>query len=1132
MKKLFLGLGLCFLGILSQAQNGLESIYVEKYYVATAADAAASSGTLPEGSVTWRIYADMLPGYKFQVAYGDERNAMIFSTSTTFFNNEDRGATTPAYTKTQAATNTVMLDSWLSVGAACAGQFGILKSEDNGVSTVVHPAGILANTDPSIGIPLTTQDGLIAGAPQSVTFVGLSTELDVFDATSQVGNICTSTNGGWSALSGATGPTASNRVLIAQITTDGVLNYQFNIQIGTPTGDAEKYVVSNPLAGELTIPSLKGILGAPVVKPVVNSLVVPTNSITGDVVAISATANDADGSIASIEFFVDGVSVGVDNTTPFTASYTGTVVGPHTVTAVAKDNEGNLSVANPIATLTVGPNQAPTAIVSVPASSVLGDAITISASATDVDGSVASVQFFVGGVSIGTDNLAPYTVSYTPSALGTYSITAKATDNKGLQGAASVAVSHQVKNNVPPTVTITAPANGVGVNVGTSVSISATAGDVDGTVTSVEFKVDGISQAVVNTAPFQTSWTPTAEGTASIIAIVTDNKGATTTSAAVTIVINDPNALPYEVTSVVQKCLDPFVCVPVASKKATMANVIGYDVVMNYDNQKVKPTGAITVSNDLINSAYTQYVTNIDSANGLMFVTIYFDAAPAGTNFNGEGKLFCAEFAKLASFKSYDTTIFSVSKLEESYLTSVVEKPVKAGTFRTYKDSLFTGKLAYWFDGQPIKYDVANPNDYLISEVIGAAKPKSATNNVQPDLNGNFIFNIWNGNGGPSSTTGKTLFHVERDINASTLVLSVINNDDALEVAKYASEKVEYTPSVFQMIAADVNGDGQISAGDASQISQRYKLIIPEYTQVWNKTNGKPSKDWRFVDADTLLTNAYKISTTFPKNNGIGYSKYKVPVVDTLLSVPVADLSCPNSGLVSETYKGILLGDINRAGVTGGYSDIAHDGVLKSAKVANNNSSFQVNVYPVGSDYKADVILVSTEKVQTWNLAFGVDESKVLVKEFQDGDNYSAINKTLILGTFSINGLPTNTVATSFVLSPVNGETFTKSALVPKINTINAEVADIKFVEGTTGINSVNAGSVNVYPTFVTENVSVSSSENVNVQIIDLSGKVVFQSVEAQQLQTIDANNLVNGVYMVKVYNNNIAEMQKIVVQK
>jgi predicted HAD superfamily hydrolase len=90
----------------------------------------------------------------------------------------------------------------------------------------------------------------------------------------------------------------------------------------------------------------------------------------------------------------------------------------------------------------------------------------------------------------------------------------------------------------------------------------------------------------------------------------------------------------------------------------------------------------------------------------------------------------------------------------------------------------------------------------------------------------------------------------------------------------------------------------------------------------------------------------------------------------------------------------------------------------------------------------------------------------------------------------------------------------------------------VKIIEGTTGINSVNAGSVNVYPTFVTENVSVSSSENVNVQIIDLSGKVVFQSVEAQQLQTIDANNLVNGVYMVKVYNNNIAEMQKIVVQK
>ena len=30
----------------------------------------ATGGVLPVGSVTYRIYVDMLPGYKFQAAYG------------------------------------------------------------------------------------------------------------------------------------------------------------------------------------------------------------------------------------------------------------------------------------------------------------------------------------------------------------------------------------------------------------------------------------------------------------------------------------------------------------------------------------------------------------------------------------------------------------------------------------------------------------------------------------------------------------------------------------------------------------------------------------------------------------------------------------------------------------------------------------------------------------------------------------------------------------------------------------------------------------------------------------------------------------------------------------------------------
>jgi hypothetical protein len=126
-KSVLIVLGFLCINTFTNAQNGLENIIVEKYYVSNAEDELASVGILPTGSVTYRIFVDMLPGYKFQKAFGSPEHPMAIKTSTSFFNNEDKGSTNPIYTKIQATGNTVMLDSWLSVGAACFGNFGILK---------------------------------------------------------------------------------------------------------------------------------------------------------------------------------------------------------------------------------------------------------------------------------------------------------------------------------------------------------------------------------------------------------------------------------------------------------------------------------------------------------------------------------------------------------------------------------------------------------------------------------------------------------------------------------------------------------------------------------------------------------------------------------------------------------------------------------------------------------------------------------------------------------------------------------------------------------------------------------------------------------------------------------------------
>jgi hypothetical protein len=259
MKKILLGLCLSVSGLMLQAQNGLENIYVERYYVADAIDAANSHPAIPVGAITYRIYADMLPGYKIQSIYGSSQHPLLMNTTTYFFNQSDYGDNLPTFNATNARKNTVMLDSWLSTGGACDGYVGVPKSDDDGIDNFLNSnvPQLLQNNAALAGIPLTTQDGMKASTvPETVT-LGLDNILGVFEDGSHNGNQFNVTNGAWACLAGAMGPDPlTNKVLLAQITTDGTFHFELNIQIGTPTLGTQTYVASNPGAGEISIPSL------------------------------------------------------------------------------------------------------------------------------------------------------------------------------------------------------------------------------------------------------------------------------------------------------------------------------------------------------------------------------------------------------------------------------------------------------------------------------------------------------------------------------------------------------------------------------------------------------------------------------------------------------------------------------------------------------------------------------------------------------------------------------------------------------------------------------------------------------------------------------------------------------------
>ncbi|MFD1871833.1 T9SS type A sorting domain-containing protein [Hymenobacter bucti] len=96
------------------------------------------------------------------------------------------------------------------------------------------------------------------------------------------------------------------------------------------------------------------------------------------------------------------------------------------------------------------------------------------------------------------------------------------------------------QNNAAPTVSLAASANLV---LGNALSLNATAADADGTISKVEFFNGSTSLGAATTAPYQLNWTPAAIGLYSLTARATDNRGASTTSAAVAVLVAKPNVV-------------------------------------------------------------------------------------------------------------------------------------------------------------------------------------------------------------------------------------------------------------------------------------------------------------------------------------------------------------------------------------------------------------------------------------------------------------------------------------------------------------------------------------------------------------------------------------------------------------
>jgi YVTN family beta-propeller protein len=339
------------------------------------------------------------------------------------------------------------------------------------------------------------------------------------------------------------------------------------------------------------------------VAPTVNLTAPTANAVftQGTAITISANATDSDGSVTQVQFFDGATLIGTDNTAPYSMSYTGAALGARSLTAVATDDDGarttsaavSVTVNTVSAALTAryvrltalsevnGNPWASAAEVNILGAngqplSRSGWVATASSqevswenavAANTIDGNVNTIwhsAYSSGAVPHphrlildmrtsqvvtaltylrrnGTPNgtIRNYEIHISNDGInwGTPIITGTMSPVAGQVTTINFPVTN-TSSNVAPTVSLTAPTANAVFTQGTAITISATAADSDGTVTQVQFFDGATLIGTDTTAPYSMSLTNATVGAHSFTAVATDNAGATTTSAVVSVTVN------------------------------------------------------------------------------------------------------------------------------------------------------------------------------------------------------------------------------------------------------------------------------------------------------------------------------------------------------------------------------------------------------------------------------------------------------------------------------------------------------------------------------------------------------------------------------------------------------------------
>jgi hypothetical protein len=231
---------------------------------------------------------------------------------------------------------------------------------------------------------------------------------------------------------------------------------------------------------------------------------------------------------------------GASTTVSFIVNPSALALGTYNATATISDPAASSSPQTIPVVLTISTTGVSATMTAPAGGATVTSTVAVTATATSTVG-ISSVQFYLDGSALGSAvTSSPYTVSWNTATASNanHTLYALATDNNA--NTASSSVLTITVDNLPPSVSITSPVSGATVS-GSNVSIVASSTDTQSGVASVAFYLDGSLLGQSTSSPFTATWdtTQSSNGTHNLSAIATDGVGNATTSAVVSVTVNN-----------------------------------------------------------------------------------------------------------------------------------------------------------------------------------------------------------------------------------------------------------------------------------------------------------------------------------------------------------------------------------------------------------------------------------------------------------------------------------------------------------------------------------------------------------------------------------------------------------------